>query len=82
MNDAICIRSTYKQLWDCLRKKECYLGSVSYLNYDTDAFGHDNTFNAIMRKRTSYSHDREVRAVVWRMDNFLAPDPEPIPMAL
>ena len=44
MNDAICVRSTYKQLWDCLSDTECFLGSVSYINYDTDAFDEGNTF--------------------------------------
>jgi hypothetical protein len=32
-----------------------------------------------MTKRTSYSHELEVRAVVWRALNILAPTSEPIP---
>ena len=64
MRDSICIRSAYKQLWDCLPSKECYLGEVRYVDYETDAFDHSNLFSLVMHKRTSYAHEHEVRAVI------------------
>jgi len=65
VNDAICIRSTYRQLWDCLPNKACFLGEVSYLDYERDAFDQGNLLNHIVHKRASFSHEHEVRAVMW-----------------
>lgn len=73
MNDSICLRSTYKQFWDCLPEKDCYLGKVTYLDYDLDAFKAGNLLNPIMHKRSSFNHEREVRAVITDFDNFLNP---------
>jgi hypothetical protein len=63
-NHSICIRSTYQQLWDCLPAKHWYLGTISYLDYDSEFFEIGNLFNFVMHKRTSFTHEQEVRAVV------------------
>jgi hypothetical protein len=66
-NEAICIRSTYRRLRLCAPK--CVLvGEVNYINYETEAFGADFTFNFIMHKRLSFAHERELRAIFWEMD--------------
>lgn len=75
-NHSICMRSTYQQLWDCLPEKFCYLGEVTYLDYDSEFFDVGYAFNCVLHKRTSFNHEREVRAVM--MDpTALADEPEP-----
>jgi hypothetical protein len=63
-NHSICIRSTYQELWNCLPEKLCYLGEVTYLDYDSELFDHGNMLNLVLHKRTSFAHEREVRAVI------------------
>jgi hypothetical protein len=64
MNDSICIRSTYEKLWQCL-PENVYLGKVTYVDYEIEAFSSVNLLNPIMHKRSSFSHEQEVRAVIW-----------------
>jgi hypothetical protein len=59
MSDAICIRSTYRQLWDCLPEKQCYLGEVKYIDYERDGFEPNNILNQIMHKRASSPTNRK-----------------------
>jgi hypothetical protein len=65
-NEAVCVRSTYRRLRQCLAHN-VMIGEVSYINYDTQGFAADNGLNFIMHKRLSFSHERELRAIVWDM---------------
>lgn len=63
-NEAVCVRSTYRHLRQCL--PQCVmLGEVNYINYETQGFSVENGFNFIMHKRMSFSHERELRAILW-----------------
>lgn len=66
-NEAVCIRSTYRRLRQCL-PMFVYIGEVKYINYDAEYFGAYQALNYIMHKRSSYAHERELRAVIWEMD--------------
>ena len=68
MNEAVCIKTTYKKLATCL-PDNTFLGKVTYIDYDNDHIRPDNGFNFIMHKRNSYSHEQEVRAVFWIMQD-------------
>lgn len=65
-NYAICIRTTYELLMEHL-PKQVNLGFVEYIDYETDIIDPNNLFNAFARKRRSFEHEKEVRAVVWSM---------------
>ena len=41
------------------------IGEVNYINYETQGFSVENSFNFIMHKRMSFSHERELRAILW-----------------
>jgi hypothetical protein len=43
------------------------IGEVNYINYETQGFDVSNGMNFIMHKRQSFSHERELRALVWEM---------------
>jgi hypothetical protein len=65
-NEGVCIQSTYKRLRSCLPK--CvFIGEVNYIDYQTEWFSPQNGFNAIVHKRKSFEHERELRAVFWEM---------------
>ena len=65
-NEAVCIRSTYRRLRQCL-PKTVMVGEVNYINWETQGFPADNGLNFIMHKRLSFSHERELRAIFWEM---------------
>jgi hypothetical protein len=65
-NEAVCIRSTYRRLRQCL-PKTVMVGEVNYINWETEGFPADNGLNFIMHKRLSFSHERELRAIFWEM---------------
>lgn len=67
--ESVAIRSTYRQLRSAL-PNEIHIGEVLYINYDTDAIAGNNLFNFVVRKRKSFEHERELRAVAWKPDNF------------
>lgn len=60
---SICVRSTYRQLAELL-PGNCFLGKVTYLNYESQKFPPHNWLTRFMHKRESYSHEKEVRAVL------------------
>jgi hypothetical protein len=73
-NEAVCIRSTYRRLRRCL--PQCvFVGEVSYIDYETGGFSLGKVFNAIMHKRLSFAHERELRAIFWEQDGI--PDAQP-----
>jgi hypothetical protein len=63
-NEAVCIRSTYRRLRQCL-PRSIKIGEVNYINYGTQGFSVENGFNFITHKRMSFSHERELRAILW-----------------
>jgi hypothetical protein len=67
--DSICIQSTYKKL-SALLPEQCFLGMVRYINYSRDVIDFSNSLNFITHKRTGFEHERELRAVIWRVDQI------------
>lgn len=66
-NEGVCIQSTYRRLRSCLPK--CiFVGEVNYIDYNTDSFSQLTLFDAIVHKRKSFVHERELRAVFWELD--------------
>ena len=66
-NEGVCIQSTYRRLRSCLPK--CvFVGEVNYIDYQTEWFSTENLFNAIVHKRKSFEHERELRAVFCGLD--------------
>ena len=73
-NEGVCIQSTYNRLRSCLDK--CiFIGEVNYIDYQTEWFFQGQLFNAIVHKRKSFEHERELRAVFWELHGI--PEAEP-----
>jgi len=56
-----------------------FIGKVSYLDYENDAFDWSNMLTAAIHKRRSFEHERELRAVCWLSSNYLEWIPNPGP---
>jgi hypothetical protein len=41
------------------------IGEINYINYEVQGFPVDNGFYPITHKRSSFSHERELRAIFW-----------------
>ena len=62
--DGIAIRTSFKGLSQSFVCDESvYIGKVAYVDYDTTFIGERNGFTALLHKRKSFEHEREVRAM-------------------
>lgn len=65
---GVAIQSTIRLLIDSLdaTTEEVLVGVVNYIDYESDDLRFDNGFQLVLHKRRSFSHEQELRAVVWR----------------
>jgi hypothetical protein len=72
--EGVAIRSTFRRLLESLRgNDDVYAGKVRYQNYDTEFVPEDNDLVRFMRKRRSFEHEREIRAVIGRFEQSQEP---------
>ena len=62
---GVAIQLTYRKLVVSIENDPfCYIGCVSYVDYDTQVFRVEgNSFSPVMHKRSSFAHEQEVRLV-------------------
>ena len=64
-NEGIAVQSTYRKLRDALTDEETiHLGVVKYIDYETDLINNGDLLSALIHKRKSFEHEREVRALI------------------
>lgn len=62
--NGVAIQTTYSSLVNSISAdKYCYIGAVTYIDYESQAFPHGNLYYASMHKRLSFEHEREIRLV-------------------
>lgn len=68
MHDSICVQTSFKNLVDSLADAEdvVRIGKVNYLDYSKVAIEEGMVFAPFLAKRRSFSHEQELRAMVWR----------------
>jgi hypothetical protein len=64
-NDGgVAIQTTYRKLVASIEDDPfCYIGSVTYIDYESQGFPLNNAFHPVMHKRASFAHEQEVRLV-------------------
>lgn len=84
-NAGIAIQTTYNRLknslQNCPYKSRIDIGTVKYINYDSDVINSGNILEFVFHKRNEFSHENELRAVINLPigDELLLPyDPENI----
>lgn len=61
---GVAIQTTYSKLVRSIEHQyDVHIGLVRYIDYEEGIFPDANTFSPIMHKRTSFSHEHEVRLV-------------------
>lgn len=65
-SEGIAVRSTYDRLISSVTgdAPTVYVGVVRYADYEADFIPEGNLFDALLHKRKSFEHERELRAVV------------------
>ena len=66
--EGVAIQSTVGQLIKAANRSTdtVYIGEIKYLDYNNESFDRGNSFNAIVCKRQSFAHERELRAVIYK----------------
>ena len=69
--DGVALQTTVGALRDELDRGSgpdmpVFIGAVNYMDYGRQSWGPYRPFNAVMHKRRSFAHERELRAVVVR----------------
>jgi hypothetical protein len=62
--EAVAIQSSFARLAGGL-PSYVNAGLITYIDYEREAYPQGNMFNALMHKRKSFEHEREVRAIAW-----------------
>ena len=63
-DSGIAVKTTFKGLSECFKcEPEIYIGRIKYVDYNTTPIGEQNLFTALLNKRKSFEHEREVRVV-------------------
>lgn len=77
---SVAIRSTFELLRQSLPESS-FLGTVKYINYETDWLPEGNSLWPFVHKRKSFEHERELRAVIQNLpsngQSILADLPNP-----
>lgn len=60
--ESVCLQTTYARLRGALAA-DVHIGVVEYISYEHDKIPAGNTFWPLMRKRRSFEHEQELRAV-------------------
>lgn len=62
-DEAVCIRTSYRTLTELL-PDNCFIGQVSYINYNAHQIPYNSLFAPLVHKRMSFSYEREARAII------------------
>jgi hypothetical protein len=66
-NESICIQTRY-DLISAELPASCFLGTVKYINYETESIDEGKVFYRFLHKRKSFEHEREIRAILWSIN--------------
>jgi hypothetical protein len=67
VTEGVALVLPYARLRDSLHNDDLtYMGTVKYIDYNTEVISPNNAFNVVMRKRREFEHEREARIVCWR----------------
>ena len=72
-DEGIAIQSTFKRLTRSFNKNmgndgyTVYIGKVKYIDYETEWLPEGNTFYPFLRKRRSFKHEQELRAIIQKV---------------
>jgi hypothetical protein len=66
-DQAVAIQSTYSRLMKAISKRAIWVGTVRYIDYETDEVSFRWTFLPALHKRKAFEHEQELRAIYDRV---------------
>jgi len=69
-DEGVAVQSTFARLADSFRdcaEHTVHIGKVNYIDYETDWLPEGNSFYPFLHKRTSFEHERELRAIIQKL---------------
>lgn len=65
-NEGIAIQSTFQNFTECFSetKERIYIGKVGYIDYESQFMPEGNIYYPFIHKRSSFEHEKEIRALV------------------
>jgi hypothetical protein len=74
-NEGVAIHSDFNTLAAILERSSLIAGisMVQYIDYDSTVIPFGNGFFPFVHKRLSFAHEKELRAIIWAMDNINRP---------
>ena len=64
--EGLAVKSTFGKLKKSMNsERDIHIGTVTYINPETDFIPEGWVFNPILHKRKSFAHENELRAVIW-----------------
>jgi hypothetical protein len=73
-DEGVAVQSTIGRLIKMAQQstEDIFIGEIYYIDYNSDSFSKWNHFDAIVRKRQSFAHERELRAVITKVGDMQA----------
>lgn len=66
--EGVAIQSTFKRLTRSLKNEyDVFVGKVKYIDYEKEWLPEGNIFYPYLRKRKSFEHERELRAIIQKI---------------
>ncbi|KAF5431738.1 hypothetical protein C5S36_09945 [Candidatus Methanophagaceae archaeon] len=66
-DEGVAIQSTFKRLTESFlnhAEHDVHIGTVKYIDYETEWLPERYSFNPFLHKRKSFEHERELRAII------------------
>jgi hypothetical protein len=73
MKKGVAIQSTFERLSTCFiatERPDIHIGLIEYINYETDTLKGAPIFAPFLRKRKSFEHEKELRAIIINLLDF------------
>jgi hypothetical protein len=84
-HEGIAIESDFSRLRDSVSSDGnhvVFIGEVKYIDYETEIVPWESGFQPTLRKRRSFEHERELRAIVWTAMEIKPEKPDQTTMLL
>lgn len=67
-SESIAIQTSFAKMVECL-PDDVHLASIEYLDFEKDYSPRANALENVVKKRKSFEHERELRAMIWSREH-------------
>ena len=71
--DGLAVKTDFASLAESLLcEDDIYIGEVTYIDYESASIKENNAIAPFLFKRDSFEHEKEVRALYWDINSYMA----------